>query len=276
MAIETTCQNCQKTLRVADEHAGKQARCPACGTIYKVPSAAPAQAPLPSATMPSAPAVQPKNPFDDLAPSGPIASPSNPPSWSSRSFANPPAKETAPERWSMKIDDGREFGPVDRQTLDQWYAERRIGATTQLRREGDTNWQPARNVYPQLGAATMTPASNSANPFAEQPQQQYGYGQPAYGAPAGYPGRTYGEPHRGGVIIALALVSWVTGCFFLGIAAWIMGASDLKQMRAGTMDRSGEGLTQAGMIIGAIHTVLGILFIGFFFLMMIAAIAAGH
>ncbi len=37
MTIETICQGCARKLRVGDEHAGKQARCPQCGTIYTVP-----------------------------------------------------------------------------------------------------------------------------------------------------------------------------------------------------------------------------------------------
>ena len=38
MAIEFKCQNCRKTLRVADEFAGKKARCPNCQTILLVES----------------------------------------------------------------------------------------------------------------------------------------------------------------------------------------------------------------------------------------------
>ena len=37
MPIEFTCPGCQKTLRVADAAAGKQARCPDCGQIGFVP-----------------------------------------------------------------------------------------------------------------------------------------------------------------------------------------------------------------------------------------------
>lgn len=37
MAIDSTCQTCGKHLRVADEHAGQQARCPNCETLYTVP-----------------------------------------------------------------------------------------------------------------------------------------------------------------------------------------------------------------------------------------------
>ena len=38
MAIEFKCENCHKTLRVADEFAGKKARCPNCQTILQVES----------------------------------------------------------------------------------------------------------------------------------------------------------------------------------------------------------------------------------------------
>jgi hypothetical protein len=37
MAIDSICAKCGKQLRVADEHAGQQARCPNCQTIYTVP-----------------------------------------------------------------------------------------------------------------------------------------------------------------------------------------------------------------------------------------------
>jgi DNA-directed RNA polymerase subunit RPC12/RpoP len=37
MAIDTICQSCGKNLRVADEHAGQQARCPNCQSLYTVP-----------------------------------------------------------------------------------------------------------------------------------------------------------------------------------------------------------------------------------------------
>lgn len=37
MAIDAKCPACDRTLRVSDENAGKQARCPACNAIYVVP-----------------------------------------------------------------------------------------------------------------------------------------------------------------------------------------------------------------------------------------------
>ncbi len=48
-------------------------------------------------------------------------------------------------------------------------------------------------------------------------------------------------------------------CFIMGIVAWVMGNKDLSAMRAGTMDPTGEGLTQAGRICGIISVALGVL-----------------
>jgi hypothetical protein len=61
------------------------------------------------------------------------------------------------------------------------------------------------------------------------------------------------KPHRGGLILALAIVSWLFSCFFLGIGAWVMANDDLREMAAGRMDPSGEGVTKAGKIIAMIQ-----------------------
>src|SRR5687767_1165236 len=55
MPIETSCQGCGRLLRVADEHAGKLARCPHCQTIYNVP-------------LPSPPEFRPASPFAETVP----------------------------------------------------------------------------------------------------------------------------------------------------------------------------------------------------------------
>jgi hypothetical protein len=47
-------------------------------------------------------------------------------------------------------------------------------------------------------------------------------------------------------------------CFPFGIAAWVMGGGDLREMRAGRMDPTGQGMTQAGYIIGMIATLLAL------------------
>jgi hypothetical protein len=67
-------------------------------------------------------------------------------------------------------------------------------------------------------------------------------------------------PHRGGLILAMGLIGLVgfLACVFpvvLGPIAWIMGNSDLREMRAGRMDPAGEGMTRGGQICGMIATL---------------------
>jgi predicted Zn finger-like uncharacterized protein len=70
--------------------------------------------------------------------------------------------------------------------------------------------------------------------------------------------RRFQVEHRGAMVLTLGILSLVV-CGFLGPVAWVMGNNDLAAMRAGRMDRSGEGLTQAGRILGIISSILLIL-----------------
>ena len=68
------------------------------------------------------------------------------------------------------------------------------------------------------------------------------------------------------VVLPLALLCCPLFGVLLGpfsVAAWIVGRGDLRAMRDGQMDPNGHGMTQAGMILGIIGTVLmglGLLF----------------
>ena len=66
------------------------------------------------------------------------------------------------------------------------------------------------------------------------------------------------KPHRGTVILVFGILGLVV-CQVFGIAAWVMGNNDLREMNAGYMDSSGRDLTNAGRICGMIATVLMIL-----------------
>ena len=65
----------------------------------------------------------------------------------------------------------------------------------------------------------------------------------------------YDEPHRGTLILVLGIVGLVA-CPIVGVAAWIMGRGDLRKIDAGEMDREGRQLTQVGMILGIVATIL--------------------
>lgn len=82
------------------------------------------------------------------------------------------------------------------------------------------------------------------------------------------------RPHRGTVILVLGILGIVC-CFICGIIAWVMGSNDLKEMSAGRMDATGQGLTQAGKICGMISVILQILGFVLWFLLMGLGIVTG-
>jgi hypothetical protein len=66
------------------------------------------------------------------------------------------------------------------------------------------------------------------------------------------------SPHRGVLVLVLGILS-ILVCGPVGPFAWVMGAGDLKRIRAGQMDPEGKGMTTAGMICGIVGTVLLVL-----------------
>jgi len=228
MPIETKCPGCERLLRVPDEHAGKQARCPACNTIYVVPGGA--------AASPDTPPVE----TDDL--------------------------------WYMRTPEGQVYGPIVKTELDRWLAEGRISAECTLRPESDSEFRPADEYYGALSPQPYMPTSSTASsPVRAAPAQQ------AATPPFAPRTDSYSIPHRGGIILTLGILGWVLGLLFacpiFGVMAWIMGASDLREMRAGRMDATGMGLTQAGHILGVICSVLWIIIVLFVvFIFVLAAV----
>jgi hypothetical protein len=74
MAIQFHCSRCQALMQVADEHAGKKARCPKCQTVQVVPEALPAALPVEPAPPPAAKAPPPL-PRRDAVSENPMALP---------------------------------------------------------------------------------------------------------------------------------------------------------------------------------------------------------
>ncbi len=72
-------------------------------------------------------------------------------------------------------------------------------------------------------------------------------------------------PHRGGSVMTTGLLSIILSFAicplfgFIGIAAWVMGRNDLREIREGRMDPSGHGQPMAGFVMGIIGTGLGTL-----------------
>jgi hypothetical protein len=68
------------------------------------------------------------------------------------------------------------------------------------------------------------------------------------------------KPHRGTMVLVFGILGLVCCIpFVFSILAWVFGDNDLKEMAAGRMDPSGEGLTKAGKIMGIIGLCLQVL-----------------
>ncbi|MEZ6109643.1 MAG: hypothetical protein R3C99_01115 [Pirellulaceae bacterium] len=268
MPIETLCPGCGRKLRVAEEHAGKQARCPVCGTIYSVGAVSASETPASADRVAPAPSSQ-----DQVGTNKPVAAPAS-------TYVEPrPADD-----WYMRTPEGQTYGPVTKAELDRWLGEGRVSHDCDLR-NGSAAWQSAEVVFPSLKpnrtfavSPTTSPADFSghrgANPYAESnsfspnASPAFAPAGAAYGNPS-----MYAKPHRGVIVLVLAIIGWVSGCFVFGTIAWIMGAADVREMKLGRMDNSGLGLTQAGYVLGAIHTVLAVLGLLVFLFIMVMAIA---
>jgi hypothetical protein len=84
-------------------------------------------------------------------------------------------------------------------------------------------------------------------------------------------------PHRGTMILVFGILSVVGVVWFVfGPMAWIMGNTDMQEIRAGRMDPEGEGNTNAGRVCGMIGTILHSVLWGgccLFYIFVIAAAA---
>jgi hypothetical protein len=188
--------------------------------------------------------------------------------------------------WYVRTPDGQTYGPVPRGVLDDWSEQGRVTADSMVQTEGDAEWKPAREVLARFKRAPA-PEPRPSFEFADAPQAPAAdnpYGSPTSTFPnlrTSQPGSAfYQRPHRGTLVLILGILSWVVFLIccplgpILGIASWVMGASDLTQMRQGMMDNSGYGMTQAGMIIGIINVVLtGVLFVVYVFFIAVVGMA---
>jgi len=66
------------------------------------------------------------------------------------------------------------------------------------------------------------------------------------------------KPHRGGMIIAFAILGWVVFPIF-SVLAWVFANQDLREMDHGIMDPAGRDLTHVGKIIGMVQCIIMII-----------------
>jgi len=144
---------------------------------------------------------------------------------------------------------GQKYGPISKEQITEWIQQRRLIALDLVWQEGMTNWTAAGQVAELQPLFVGTAAGEQAAGATPPPVYAPGYGIEPTGA-SGHLMR-----HRGAAVLTWGILGLAV-CFIFGIVAWCMGSTDLKAMAAGTMDRSGEGLTKAGKICGMISTLL--------------------
>ena len=155
--------------------------------------------------------------------------------------------------------DGKQNGPVSDADLRAWIQQGRVKPTDNVWREGMADWVAAGSVPELLSAGPAVPATGF------QPPPQIGPGM-------GLPGAGYVRPHRGAAVLVLGILGLAV-CVICGIIAWSMGSKDLREMRAGRMDRSGEGMTRAGYICGMISVILVLVVLLIYLIAIVAAVA---
>ena len=224
MSLEIRCPSCGKTLRVGEEHAGKQVRCPACQQISVAPAAAVGRM------------------------GGSVA-------------------VGRQATWHMRTPEGQTYGPAPWSQLQAWADEGRLAADCQVAEKPSGPWRGAAELFPALPSMkpmpvaaapptihTWLPPTNAQDETAPFAVSSYAPLTPGSRSTAGQ----YVAPHRAGLILILGLLGFAINCPIFCVMAWVMGSGDLREMRAGRMDKSGEGLTQVGRVLGMILSLLWI------------------
>lgn len=227
MPLEIRCPNCGKTLRVGEEHSGKQVRCPACQQVSIAPASG-----------------------EGFAPSLTLRRPS----------ANP---ELA--TWHMRTPEGQTYGPVSWNELKLWVGEGRLAADCLVADSPAGPWHGAAEYFPGLTpvapgpVVARPPVTHDWLPPGALQDETAPFATPSFAAqPGTAAGGQFVVPHRGGLILVLGVLGFAVSCPVFCLMAWVMGSSDLRLMRSGRMDRSGEGLTQVGQVLGMIMSLLWI------------------
>jgi hypothetical protein len=150
---------------------------------------------------------------------------------------------TSPASFRITGGDGREYGPVDLATLQQWAREGRVARAMRVWDSRTGNWVPAEQV-PEL-APLFGVAPPVAPPLVTPPQV----------APVAPPV----VPRTNALAVwsfAMAMVGlFCCGC--LSLPAVILGAISLAQIN--TRHEGGRGLAIAGIVVGIAALALAFL-----------------
>ena len=136
------------------------------------------------------------------------------------------------QKFYFKSNDGEEYGPISASDVREWQNQGRMNNESLVRYSNSRDWKPLSD-FSELNSPTPTPT----------PTQQGGQDF---------------QPHRGSMILTFGIIG-VACCFPFGIAAWVMGHSDIKSIDSGVMDPSGRSMTNGGKICGIISVIITVL-----------------
>ncbi len=177
------------------------------------------------------------------------------------------------------VTEGKQYGPVSEDVFRTWVRTGRVRPTDYVWCEGMPEWKPASEVPGVFAAAPggqippVPPAAAPGTQPAPTLEERDAASAPA--AP-GFAPDQYVKPHRGAMVLVFGILSMVFCCFVFGIVAWVMGNTDLGEMAAGRMDRSGQGMTRAGKICGIISIVCFVILAVCYTFLFMAVLHGGH
>jgi predicted Zn finger-like uncharacterized protein len=224
----TTCPSCSGPLRIPDELVGQRVRCPSCQTIF--------HAAAPAAPSSSEPTADPERPlWKNLQLELDKGDPTNP--------DRAPASEPLPRKPGLI--GAVEVGPSG------------TGEDASPKPPPHSEAPPNREPQPSFPGPRENAADEDDEDYGPSRRSRYRRELP----------RRDSEPHRGALILVFGIISIASVvlnvCYVgvliglpLGIAAWVMGGSDLRKIKNHEMDEEGLGTTQAGWICGIVGTIL--------------------
>ncbi|MFO0943744.1 MAG: DUF4190 domain-containing protein [Pirellulales bacterium] len=273
MPINSACTGCGQYLSVADQHVGKQARCPSCGQIYTVPLRSTIDEAGNPISAPQTSADSRQNQFDfgasgsqaEVVPTASIVD-------------DPQVATNSSDQFWMRAFNGQVYGPVDRNNLDRWFREGRVGVDYHIRQGEAGDWKQAAAFQPlptppvgyaqssSFAATIPYPSNNStqSNPYAAQ-------SNPYTATPNPYvaqPGPTTVSPNqmrseKGALVLIFGVLSWVL-CFGFGIAAVVVGNQAKRDIDAGIGNPNERTLINIGFWLGLISVILNVIGLGAF------------
>jgi hypothetical protein len=254
MPIDSICSGCGKMLRVADDFAGRKARCPICGVIYVVGDAGTQAAAVDSGNAETT-YVQPID-SNSLQGMEPLAS--------SESLSSPISSPIAPapsrinDEFFVRTPNQSVYGPTDRQTVLDWIAQGRLDDSCHIRQSNSEQWigLPAWRFQSKQQDPFANPFSVGAVGSAQNESLQFKPAPNSLNQSAGY-----ARSGNGIVVLILGIGSWILCPTFLGalvcaIIAIALGLNELKRVRQGVSPASNRTPAMFGLWLGIINLVV--------------------